>query len=100
MDLSLSKLASLVKELGFNGVELPIRQGYQVSPNNISSNLKISKNILLDNGITIGSVASDIDEFIINTMGKNDINLLRICLPIDMKLGYERGDFDHQCIRA
>ena len=50
MDLSLSELASLVKELGFNGVELPIRQGYQVIPNNISSNLKIAKNILLDNG--------------------------------------------------
>ena len=41
MDLSLSELASLVKELGFNGVELPIREGYQVSPNNISSILKI-----------------------------------------------------------
>ena len=96
MDLSLSELASLVKELGFNGVELPIREGYQVSPNNISSNLKIAKNILLDNGITIGSVASDIDEFIINTMGNNDINLLRVCLTIDMKLGYYKSEYNYK----
>ena len=61
-ELSLAELATLVKNLGFDGVELPVRPGYQVEPDNVSSGLKEATRVLGDHGVFIGSL-HDIPNF-------------------------------------
>ena len=36
------------------------------------------------------------EENLENSMGNNDINLLRVCLPIDMKLGYYKSEYNYK----
>ncbi|MBT3272433.1 MAG: sugar phosphate isomerase/epimerase, partial [Spirochaetales bacterium] len=87
-DLSLEDLGKLVKELGFDGIELPVRAGYQVEPGLIGTGLKDAVKILADQGVFIGSVAGNTDKQTINACGENGIPIIRICVSIDMEIGY------------
>ena len=60
--LPLPELAALVKSLGLDGVELPVRPGYQVEPANVANGLKEAVKIFADHGLKIGSVAGPTDE--------------------------------------
>jgi sugar phosphate isomerase/epimerase len=43
---SLPELARFVSDLGFDGIELPVRPGYQVEPENITKDLPEAARIL------------------------------------------------------
>jgi len=77
-----------MKALGVDGVELPVRPGYQVEPAAIGKGLLEAKKILAGEGIKIGSVAGSVDEPTINALGAAGIRILRICVGIDMQIGY------------
>jgi len=98
--LSIAELARFVKELGVAGVELPVRTTYPVNPENITTELPKAAKIFRDHGLVIGSVAGDTDEKTIAACGEAGIALIRICVGIDMKIGYKategkvRAQFD------
>jgi sugar phosphate isomerase/epimerase len=87
-EVGLEELGKKMKEIGVQGVELPVRPGYQVEPENIARDLPEAVRILADQGIKIGSVAGSEDEVTINAMGECSLKILRICVGIDMSIGY------------
>ena len=86
--LSLEDLGKLVKAVGFDGVELAVRPGYQVEPDNVSKGLREAVKILGDQGVVISSIAGPTDEPTIAACGENGIPIIRICQGIDLKIGY------------
>ena len=87
-NLSLAELAVFVRDLGFDGVELPVRPGFQVVPENVASDLPEATKILADEGVKIGSVAGPTDRLSIEACGKAGVPIIRVCETIDMDIGY------------
>ncbi len=87
-DKDLYELARLVKYLGFDGVELPIRKNYQVTPKNVSTYLPKAVKIFKQFGLSIRSVTSDPSEYIISVCGDLGIPIIRVMAEIDTKIGY------------
>jgi sugar phosphate isomerase/epimerase len=85
---SLAELAQLVRRLGFDGVELPVRPGYQVPPENVADGLPQAARIFADHGLKIGSVAGPTDEPTVAAMGAAGVKILRICVQVDREVGY------------
>lgn len=86
--MPLDQLADLVADLGFDGIELPVREGYQVNPSNVREMLPHARDLFARKGLVIASVASSITVDIIESMGQANIPLLRVMIPIDLSLGY------------
>lgn len=87
-ELPLEDLAEKVISLGFDGVELPVREGYQVNPGNVDTKLTEAVDIFKSRGLEIGSVAGTINEHIIRAMGRSGIKILRVMAKIDTDRGY------------
>lgn len=95
-ELPLPELARFVKDMGFDGVELPVRPGFQVTPETMARGLPEAARILADYGLKIGSVAGPAtccgagsqDEATIAACGNSGVPILRICVGIDMNIGY------------
>ena len=64
-DKSLPELAQFIKDLGFDGVELPVRFGYQVTPDNVGKTLPEAAKIFADHDLKIGSIAGTSDNAMI-----------------------------------
>ena len=89
---SLEQLGDKLSSLGFDGVELPVRPGYQVSPDNIQKGLPGAVKILADSGLKIGSIAGPTDEAAISACGQAGIPIIRICVGIDLTIGYAASE--------
>jgi sugar phosphate isomerase/epimerase len=76
-DKSLPELAAFVKELGVDGIELPVRPNYPVTPDNIASALPEAVRIFREEGLKIGSVASVPNEETIATCGEAGVPIVR-----------------------
>ena len=87
----LQPMADKVAALGLDGVELPVRPGYQVTPENAAAGLGDATRVLGASGLKITSVASTADEAIVAACGDSGIPLIRIMAPIDLKVGYVRS---------
>ena len=85
--LSLSELAELVRGLGFDGVEFPVRPGYQVEPENVR-NLPHAARQLAEFGLRIYSVAAPADEATIAACAEAGVPTLRIMARIAEGEGY------------
>lgn len=86
--MPLPQLGAFVKKLGFDGVELPVRPGYQVEPEHVSHGLPEAARVLAEYGITILSVAGPTDEATIAACGELGIPIIRICVGIPDDSGY------------
>ncbi len=86
--LTSEKLAALIAELEFDGVELPIREGFQVEPENIESRLVETARAFSVEGLKIYSVAGDLDEKTVRACGAAGIPILRTMLKIESGLSY------------
>ena len=93
----LPELARKVRALGFDGVELPVRPGYQVEPDKVGRGLPEAARLLKEEGLRIGSVAGPTDEATIaacgaagacGATGAGGAPMIRVCEGIDMKAGY------------
>lgn len=84
----LPEMASKLVDLGFDGVELAVRPGYQVLPESVTVDLPKAVKTLDAAGLKTPSIAGDIDEATINACGEAGIGIIRICAPIDLEIGY------------
>ena len=82
---SIEAVADRMAALGVQGIELPIRPGYQVSPDNVGSTLPNAVKVLQSRGLQIASVAAPLDDAIISACGDNGIELVRSMVSIDLK---------------
>ena len=87
-DDSLEELADRIAGFGADGVELTVRDGYQVSPDNVAEHLQRAAHVFEDRGLVISSVAGPIEERVIRAMGEAGVPTLRVCIGIDMNAGY------------
>ncbi len=96
----LPALADKLVELGVDGVELAVRPGYQVVPENVGRDLPSAARTLAGRGLQIRSVAGSVDEATIAACGDAGVGIIRICASIDMAIGYQasidryRREFD------
>ena len=86
--LSPQELAEHVAELGFNGIEFPLRDGYQVEPKNAESAFPAFVETMRRNGIAVASAASGTSENIFAALQAGGVDLLRIMADVDPKKSY------------
>ena len=97
--VSLAQLGGFVSGLGFDGIELPVRPGYQVTPECVAA-LSEAARILADFGVGIFSVAGPTDEATIAACAEAGVPTIRIMAPITRDERYPeaearyRRDFD------
>ncbi len=85
----LEGLAEKIAALGFDGVELAVRPGYQVTPDeNVTAGLLDAVRTFKAHGLVIDSIASEVSERTIAACGDAGIDLIRTMAPIDMTQGY------------
>jgi sugar phosphate isomerase/epimerase len=80
-------LALRVAGLGFDSAEVPVRPGFQVEVATAEKKLGDLVSVFADNGLTVASVASELDERIFASCASAGIKLIRIMAPV------ARGDY-------
>jgi sugar phosphate isomerase/epimerase len=78
----LPELARHIAGLGFDGVELPVRPGYPVPPENVTEELPRAARLLADHGLRIASIAGPTDETTIAACAEAGVSVIRICVSI------------------
>jgi sugar phosphate isomerase/epimerase len=76
-DMDLHRLGEFVAKLGFQGIELPVRPGYQVLPESVTRDLPKAAKILAEFKIRIDSVAGPTDEATIAACHAAGVPLIR-----------------------
>jgi sugar phosphate isomerase/epimerase len=87
-DKSLPELAAFVRDRGFDGVELPVRPGFQVTPENVKKGLPEAVQVFAAAGLKIGSIAGPTDESTMATCAESRIPIIRIMAPIPPSVNY------------
>src|SRR5512140_453400 len=76
--MSLDRLGGRIARLGFDAVELPVRPGYQVEPENVSRGLPRAARQLAEHGVKIHSVAGPADEPTIRACAEAGVPIIRV----------------------
>ena len=87
-DDSIESLADKVRDIGFQGIELPVRDGFQINPGNYREALSKAVTVFSKNNVSIESIAGAIDADLIKAMGQSGVKILRIMLSADPKKNY------------
>ncbi len=85
--LSLPLLGEFVNSLGFDGIELPVRPGYQVPPENVAA-LPQAARQLGEAGVSIFSVAGPTDEATIAACAEAGVPTIRVMAPVGAEESY------------
>ena len=95
---SMPELAAFVRDLGFDGVELPVRPGFQVPPENVKKGLREAAQVFAAAGLKIGSVAGPTDEATMAACAESRIPIIRIMAPIPPGVNYLAAieEYQHQ----
>jgi len=72
------ELGKFVSDLGFDGIELPVRPGFQVEPENVAKGLPRAARQLADFGLKICSVAGPTDEATIAACAEAGVPVIRV----------------------
>ncbi len=80
--IPLPELAGLVKGWGFDGIELPVRPGYQVLPENVGRDLPLAVRLLAEQDLKVFSIAGPTDEATIAACAEAGVPMIRIMAPI------------------
>lgn len=86
---SIEELGEKLSVLGVDGIELPVRPGYPVNPDNALAELPRAARTLAQWGLKIYSVAADPTEAVIEACGRAGVPIVRVCERIDMSIGYQ-----------
>ena len=86
--MPLPELGAFVRGLGFDGIELPVRPGYQVEPHDVARGLPAAARVLADCGIGIASIAGPTDEPTLAACAEAGVPIIRICVSVDAEKGY------------
>lgn len=90
--LAVSRLAKHVRALGFEGVELPVRPGFQVEPEQVERDLPRAARVFRSEGTPILSVAGPADERTIAACARADVPVLRVMAPIGPDERYDQAE--------
>jgi sugar phosphate isomerase/epimerase len=89
---AIEAVADRMNKLGVEAIELPIRPGYQVTPETVTTALPTVVRTLEKRGLTICSVAAPLDATIIAACGDSGIPIVRTMVGIDLaKGGYAKS---------
>ncbi|MCP4400962.1 MAG: sugar phosphate isomerase/epimerase [bacterium] len=91
---SLPVLAQFVKELGFDGVELPVRPGYPVTPEHVEKILPEAAKIFAVHGLKIGSIAGTASKTMIAACAEAGVPLIRIMARVNPELNYRETEMN------
>ncbi|MCX7012196.1 MAG: sugar phosphate isomerase/epimerase [Candidatus Sumerlaeota bacterium] len=91
------ELGRFVHGLGFDGIELPVRPGFQVEPESIARDLPVAVRQLADCGVKILSVAGPTDEATIAACGETGVPVLRTLAAV--KKGQTYLEAEAECMR-
>jgi sugar phosphate isomerase/epimerase len=80
--MPVAELGPFVRGLGFDGVELPVRPGFQVIPANVARDLPAAVSVLGDAGVSVRSVAGHPTPALIAAVGELGIPTIRTLAPI------------------
>jgi sugar phosphate isomerase/epimerase len=80
--MPLRELAIKVQQFGFDGIELPVRPGFQVEPENAERDLLAASALMAVYGVKILSVAGSTDERTISACAAAGVPLLRTMIAI------------------
>jgi len=95
----IGELADLVAGLGLDGIELPIRPGYQVQPETVKTSLPEAVKVLKSRGLEIRSAAAPLEPAIIEACGDAGIPIVRSMVGIDpKKLSYADTIVQHRAL--
>ena len=86
-EMSVPELAEHVRSLGFNGIEFPVRPGYQVEPDSVGKGLSALVERMAEFGVQVCSVAGPTDEATIAACAEAGVPTIRICVSIGQE-GY------------
>jgi len=75
---SIKELAKLVAGLGFTGAEVPVRPGFQVTPDNAGKMLAELVSVFGDHGLKVVSIASSLEEPIFAACAAAGVSMIRI----------------------
>ena len=78
--LPIPDLVVHIAKLGFDGVELPVRPGYAVTPENVTEALPEAARLFAESGLKIASIAGPTDERTIAACETAGIPIIRICV--------------------
>lgn len=82
-NISITELAKFIKNLGFGGIEFPLRPGYQIEPEHAEKQLPALAKHLEDYGLKIYSVASSLDERVFAACAEASIPMIRTMIGIN-----------------
>ena len=89
--LTLPQLGEFVNGLGFDGIELPVRPGYQVPPERVAG-LAAAASRLAEFGVKIMSVAGPTDEATIAACAEAGVPIIRVMAPIGESESYVEAE--------
>lgn len=87
-DMPAPDLGKFVKELGFDGIEYPLREGYQVNIEKAEKELPEFARCMHDCGIKVTSIAGPTDEKTFSACAKAGIPIMRVMFRVDRNIGY------------
>lgn len=90
-DKSAEELALFVSDIGFDGIELPVRAGFQVEPETVQRTLPIFARRLGTHGVKIYSVAASTDESVFAACAEAGVPVIRIMANIEQD-GYKASE--------
>jgi sugar phosphate isomerase/epimerase len=85
---SISELGSKVSAMGFDGIEFPLREGFQLEPEDAEKGLPQLVSQLSDYGLRVFSVASDLSEPVFAGCAAAGISMIRTMPEISLEEGY------------
>jgi sugar phosphate isomerase/epimerase len=95
--LDIGPLGEKIAALGFDGIELPVRPGYPVEPDNVTVELPKAAALLREKyGLRIESIAGPTDEATIAACGEAGIPIIRICPSLPKEETYQAAEARHR----
>ncbi|MHB0857746.1 MAG: sugar phosphate isomerase/epimerase family protein [Anaerolineae bacterium] len=87
-DMPIPQLGAFIRGLGFDGVELPVRPGFQVQPEQVGRDLPIAARQLAAQGVRIYSVAGPADQATVAACAEAGVPTIRVMAQIPANEGY------------
>jgi sugar phosphate isomerase/epimerase len=91
-ELTVRELGEFVHQMGFDGIEFPVRPGYQVEPENVVRDLPPAARELETHGVEIYSVAGPTDEATIVACGEAGVPVIRTMARIQPGESYMEAE--------
>lgn len=92
--LSLDELGRFIKSLGFDGIEFPLREGFQVEPADAEKGLPLLVKKMGEYNIEVNSIAGATTEEVFAGCSAAGIPLIRIMLDADLEKGYMASEYE------